>query len=357
MKKDRKACLVLVLLLVFHLLNIFFWFNKDVWPVGKDYAHHLRMNMEFIREFPVYDDWRQIVFISMNDNPPLYYWTGTVLWFFSRSYQSLFLNSSLYLFLLLLAVYGIGKELKDRQTGLIAAMLCSFSPGVYLSAIQFNLALPTAALVSVIVYSLVLVSRSQGRRYWLLFALLFVAGMYTRQLVGVFILGPLLLTLFRLDRITWKAGLKGAGLLLAVILVLLPYYHVLSPEHHMVKKMSITGWVHESNIFSLQHLLYYLRIIPKQVNKLNTLLFAAGLALLFLKRTYGDKLILSWIIPPLVILSFVFLKFPEYTTAVIPAISLAAAMLLTRIRPAWAGLSLVGVVMILNVCFYFKNFP
>ena len=356
----------IVLLICFHMSNILVWYGKNYWPIGKDYAHHLEMTSNFIKKMPGCElkDWEEFIFISENDNPPFYYWTAIFLYFLLRNYHVLFLNSALYFIILLLSVYGIGKELKSKEAGFLAAVICSFFPFIYLTSIQYNLELATAAMAALIVYVMLLSKGFSKYFYTILFCAALLLGIFTRQLVFVFIIGPLVITIIEIAKNNnipqrlKKQRFKRLGVVLtSTFLFSLLYYRVVSFSHHMVKKMSITGWVYSRNIFSKEHLLYYIRILPLQIGWIFTGIFCISLLFFHLFDKKTKQVLLSWYVPSFVIMSFVFLKFPEYTIANISVIALVISISICSIKEESAKKLAALMIVLIGLCGYFSNFP
>ncbi|MFH2136945.1 MAG: glycosyltransferase family 39 protein [Candidatus Omnitrophota bacterium] len=317
-----------------------------------------------MKEVERHKDWRQFVFIDKTDYPPFYYWTGAVLGLSFRTYNVLFFNSAFYLVVLLVSVYGIGRELMNIETGCFSAIICSFSPFIYNSSIQFNLELATAALVSLIVCMIVL-SRGFSRGFYtFLMGVALVMGGYTRQMVFIFVAGPVLMGIIKLccnknlDMYLKLKRLACLGIVLGISFgCLLPYYHVVRWTHPMIQKINLTGWAQGGNVFSFEHLIYYIRVIPQQIGWVYTIVFGLSLVV-FLKADVSKRqIIFSWSIPSLLIFSLFLLKFPELTIANIPAMALIIAYAVCLIKPLFLKNGVAVLILILSMCNYFRSFP
>jgi len=97
-----------------------------------------------------------------------------------------------FLLILLFSVYGTGKWLWNRQTGLLAALICLSSPMILLVTRDYLGEFPLAASVALAMYALV---KSEGFTRWresILFGFALGMGMMIKWTAWVFFLGPVL---------------------------------------------------------------------------------------------------------------------------------------------------------------------
>jgi len=352
----------LLLLITFHLLNIFQWLELNIWPMGKDYfwhmnwAHYMGQNLEKAFTF------RNLFFIS-TDYPVLYYWISIALTRLGGTFQAAFLSSTVFFCILLLSTYGIGSQLKNRQTGFIAAYLCSLFPIVYSSSIEFNLAIATAAMVSSSIYFLLKTQNFSHRIYSVIAGIALGLALLTRQFVILFIAGPLLILILS-AYFKSKKGDISAQLMISNLVIfsmtafLIAGYFYLNKEIYpnMIRRMHIIGQVSDLNILSSAHLLFYMKALWSQIGGIGvTCLLLSSLHFKSFRKQ-ARNILLSWIIPPLLIFTFIFLKYEEYTISYLPAISIIIALAINEIKHPWIQ-KIIGVsIFIISMCFYFKNF-
>lgn len=130
-------------------------------------------------------------------NPPLFYWLEHVMLFFGRSEFILRLIPAVLGILTIPIFYLIGKELMDRNAGIIAAALLSFSPfPIYYSqeARAYSSAL---FFISLALVFYLYANRSRELKYWIFFgvfsALAFWTHFYSIVITGAIILFELLM--------------------------------------------------------------------------------------------------------------------------------------------------------------------
>lgn len=362
MKKRKIYSFTLLFLILFHLVNIFNWLNAHIWPYGKDCLYHLENACRVIQNGGYLSGLKSLIFIDVG-YPPFYYWTALILYNLFGSYQFLFLNSAVYYIVLILTVYGIGKNLRDKDTGILAATFCSFLPEIYYSAIDFNLELATGAMVALVIYTLLLSQNFKNLIFSVIagFALLF--GLLTRQLIVPFVIGPIVLTLIPVflpeqarGKALFRRRIKNFVFFLLISSVALIYYHNIKTFHNLWSRIHDPGIMDSVNIFSWPHLTYYVRILPKQIGWIMVVLFLLGLVRPLNLNRQQKQFLLSWFIIPFIVQTFVLAKFPVYTIGYLPVVALIAALTVVNIKRVVLRITFAGILSIVVMCNYFKNF-
>lgn len=125
---------------------------------------------------------------------------------------------------LILAVYGLGRRLAGPRVGLFAAFLVGTYPGVYALARVFMLDFCNATLVAVALYLLLRTEIFAYTRASLLLGVTIGLGMLCRAFFPIFLVGPVVVTLYGMWRVTRQSGdaqvhrLRNMGLTLLVAL-------------------------------------------------------------------------------------------------------------------------------------------
>ncbi len=360
----QKYTMGLLALIAFHLLNIFFWLNLKGWPVGKDWYLHLnntfRMMSNLAGEFSL----RNLTFVDIG-YPPFYYWIAMLLVKLSFGInRCAFLTSAVFLVVLLLSTYGVGKKLRNKQTGFLAAVICSFFPIIYSTAIEFNFDLAATAMVGLIVYTLLASDGFRKRHYAFFLGLSLGLGLLIRQFIFLFVIGPILAVLCKSlgpqnkgSRFLYRQ--KATNIIIFILVSFCTafiFYHNLGVFKSAIGRMNITGEVASVNIFSWPHLTFYVRALPQQIGLLGTVFFAGGLCRLLNARNQERLILMSWIIIPFFVLTFIFLKFTHYTTANLPAIALIIAIGIDKIKKETLKTGTTMLLIVIMMCQYFKGF-
>ncbi|MBU4305237.1 MAG: glycosyltransferase family 39 protein [Candidatus Omnitrophica bacterium] len=329
--------------------------------MGKDYIIHLNNQMNFISKINAGICLKELMYLDY-EYPPLFYAIAWLLKYITGAYQAMFLISSMFLTMLLLSVYGVGKTLGNRVVGIIAAYICSFFPFIYKTSIQFNLELSTAALSSLIIYLMLRVGEGNRLIYKILLILAIVAAGLTRQLIILFVIGPLMC--YSLNCFHNRENVKKshnirdvwAALIISFVILLIAYYHDLNTFDRLIGKVDERGLIDSGEVTLLYHAFYYIKAIPGQLSWAYTICFIMALGFVFKLGEYSTNMFLAWFIPPLVVLTCVYNKFPEFTIGNLPVIALIIALAVDKVKSVkLKSIIAVGVVVV-GVCQYFNNF-
>lgn len=359
--KKNKYLFVLIALIAFHVLNNYFWLNRDVWPIGKDYIIHLNNQVSFSRAIENGASWNKLIYLDY-EYPPMFYVIGWLIKYIFGNYKMVFIIPSLFFVMLIICVYGIGKTLVNKDTGVMAAYLCSFFPFIYKTSVQFNLELATAAL-SCLIILLILSGRRINRFTYraLLIIAIVIAGL-TRQLIFLFIIGPLIYYLLmnrkknKLNFHNTAVDIMIAFATSAGILVLF-YYHDINTFITLISKADEKGLMppSASNSF-LFHAVYYIRVMPLQLNWVYFLFFIFGVLALTASDGFFVYFFLAWIVPPTLVLTLVYNKFPEFTIANLPIIALTMAWTIQTINNIKIKRLFELSTVVIGMCLYFRTF-
>lgn len=267
------------------------------------------------------------------------------------------LTNNIFLALLLVAVFGLGRRLADDRAGLLAAFLTAAVPVLLLGSRSFNMDVPLAAMVAWFAYALV---RSDGlaRWRWVAVAGVFAGlAMLAKGVAFVFLL-PLLagawldgaLVRAQDGRAWWSWRAVGGGTLALAIGVAVStvwyrdgfvllyrdlFMHVDNFQKTYTPMRTVTGQSLFANVFF-------------EVGPVTALWTAVSLVALAVRRPRGWALLGVWLAAP----ALVFLTGPtNYSRFMIPSYAagaLAGALLIARLF-AWrrvAGWALLGVLIV-----------
>ena len=164
--------------------------------------------------------------------PPLVHLTVAGFYqLFGVSMDVAAMANSLFLALLLLAVYGIGERLAGPWVGLLSAFIVSLLPMIFAMSRYLYLDFALTAMVAANICLLLRSDRFQRRGYALLYGLSLGLGLLVKWTFAAFVAGPLLLVLLRRDTLiaAWQAvrtaltlrngGFAGAKRLLVAALL------------------------------------------------------------------------------------------------------------------------------------------
>ena len=197
--------LLLVSLGAFHIANNWIYVSKRVTIRGWDRPAHLVRTL-------IYNDILQelsprSLFEAMTwswNRPPLRHLTAVPFYrLFGVSTDVALMSNAVYVAILLFSVYGIGKRMYGRSTGLFAAFLVSTYPVLFgisrLSYVDYAL----TAMVALTFYFLVRTERFEHRRPSILLGLTLGLGALTKWPVMAFVAAPVVYVAVR-SRALWQ---------------------------------------------------------------------------------------------------------------------------------------------------------
>jgi len=203
----RDVCF-LVLLAGFHIANNWAYVSKRVTIRGWDRPAHLVRTLiynDILKEINVRSLFEALTW-SWN-RPPLRHLTAVPFYrLFGVSTDVALMSNAVFMVILFFSVYGIGKKMYSRSTGLLAAFLVSMYPVLFgisrLSYVDYAL----TAMVALIIYFLVRTKGFVRRRYSLLLGLSLGLGALMKWPVMAFVAAPIVYVAFR-SRAVWR--MKG----------------------------------------------------------------------------------------------------------------------------------------------------
>ena len=196
----KWLCFVpLILLVIFHLVVNWLYISTNVTILGVDVPAHLGSTLVYNRILKQVD--LKTLFKALTwswNRPPLPFLTAVLLYrLFGISTDSALMSNSLYVIVLLLSVYGIGRRVYDRPVGLLAAFLVSTYPILFNLSRTFYPDFALTALVALSIYFLIGVDRFHNRKYSLLLGLTLGLGMLSKWSFVAFIGAPLLYVIIK----------------------------------------------------------------------------------------------------------------------------------------------------------------
>jgi 4-amino-4-deoxy-L-arabinose transferase-like glycosyltransferase len=230
-KKGYLHIIVLLFLFSFHVINNWIWAVSNVTLLGWDRSSHLAKTL-------IYDDILQhinirTIFTALTwpwNRPPLPFLSVVPFYrFFGTSTDIALMSNCVFLAILLLSVYGIGRMLHNRKVGLFAAFLVSFYPILFaisrLSYVDYAL----TAMVSLSIYLLLKTEGFRNRRWSLVLGLGLGLGLLTKWPFIAFAGAPLGYVAFRSGAlssilfVSW-GGREGASTLRRLLTS--PWFHI-----------------------------------------------------------------------------------------------------------------------------------
>ena len=203
--KKRYHLVFLLLLFVFHLVCNLVIVHNDTTPLlwdGGDYFYRSLRYYDVLRA-PGPGFFRNFLAVSTY-RPPLFMLTSLPLYLvFGRSPDTAVGTNLIYLFIMIFAVFGIGRRLHSTKAGLLGSFLVSIFPLLFGLGRNYWLDFPLTAMVALSLYLLIRTDQFRDRKFSILFGVSFGLGMLVKWSYFVFCAGPFLYTLI--------AALAGRG--------------------------------------------------------------------------------------------------------------------------------------------------
>jgi 4-amino-4-deoxy-L-arabinose transferase-like glycosyltransferase len=264
MKNDNLAWIALLSLFAFHVINNMV---RDTTPFTAEASRYYRLS------FYYWKTWMD--FVKSGDFDLLYpilrTWLGGQLTallaipFFSTfgaSHDIAILGNQSFFLILILSIFGLGKILFDRKTGLLAAFIISFYPGAVGFSRVYVLEFPILAISTACVYLLIKSEGFKNFKYSLCFCFAFVLGELLRPRFVIYIMIPVLFyaikniaILFRRTEVPAQISVKKITINIfsaAVLsyLLLLPWYSMDKISRYLSYQKAWCSWPALSNIGS-----------------------------------------------------------------------------------------------------------
>jgi len=203
------SLLALALITLFHVINNLRWLSTNVVTMGWDRNDHLVRTLSYHNILTQITPASLFKALTWSDYyPPLVHLVVVAAYkFFGVATDVAAMTNVLYLVLLLLGVYAIGRRLGGETTGLLAALLVSLFPMIFAFSrylyLDFALTGWVAASVALLLYA----ERFRRRRLSWLFGLSVGLGLLTKWTFVAFVAAPALWIVWRGG--VWRAILRA----------------------------------------------------------------------------------------------------------------------------------------------------
>lgn len=367
-KKNNASFILLILLILFHFFNNIIYLSIYPLPDGKDSYAHLTNFLNFKqiisdgKTHPFYNQNKGLFYnlvFGVIDYPPFFYFCAFLLDFlFGHIYaNAAILVSTLFFILLIFLVYKIG-ETVESKAGILAAFICSFYPMIFYASRHFNIEITLAAVVCASVLCLFKTGFFEKQRFLIILGIVLGIGMLTKQTFIVYLIGPLCVTIyfsfFKANPLSLqKRNINLLTCFLCAFFISLIFYYNKEVYANLFNRAHFIGAVKNSNVFSAEQLAYYPYSFIRSIGWVFTLLFCFCLRFLPNVDLYKRNCLLSWIICPMVLLSFFVLKYTEYMIAVLPALAMITAFGLLKLEnKKIRTVAIIGVITISFLNYY-----
>lgn len=303
------------------------WLLMDQRPPAWDQSTHFLLGMDYLRALSPLDIGKLLT--TSNFYPPVYHISLVPLILITRSVDGAVLTNLLYLGIAVFAVYGIGSVLFKPSVGLLSAVLFSLFPFVHLMTRECMIDLALTSWVCLSFYFLIRSRYFASREFTVAFAVSAAVGMLTKWNFILYIGIPFILTWWWARPYNKRKAYMAAG---AIALLASPWYlvngvHILQKG---IRYIAIGGIEGDPGISTLSSLLWYPGALGEQVFQPVALIGMFAFCILCIKYQKEKWVLLTWIIVPLVVHTFISNKDIRYTLPLLPAFALVLSLWLLR---------------------------
>ena len=332
MALGKKTLLILVTVFLFHILVNSYILNKSKIIKEADDADRIFEGLWLHQEL-VNKEYKRVGadFLALSQHPKFFPLVeGLTLTYLEKiglkdiNWTILFSNA-FFLFILLISVFKIGSILYNKEVGLLAAILLSFSPGIFSHSRVSMLDFPLAAMISLSFLSLLKTKNFSFLFFSLLTGILFSLAQFTKEAAIIFILPPFLYYSFKSLRIKEKRKQRIINFsitsLLFLILVGVVY---LNPSNKGVFK---TYWGKSFLIHNRAYdILYYIKKVPLLYLGIIFSIVLSPLVLSYIVNIRKRNHFLAiWLFSPLLIFSISPSKTARFLIPILPSLFIVLA--------------------------------
>lgn len=377
--KKLKVSLILIAIILFHIISNYIWLKYDTTYLKHDaHQHHLLSLAVF------YEIKNNVIPLLSNVFDRVIYsrWHGVFVGFITAPFYLIFgaeqdtgvmVNSTIFFTILIFSVYGVGKTIFNKKTGLLSAFIVSMYPIIFNQLRIYMLDLPLAAMVSLSIFLLIKTKYFSNKNYSILFAIFFGFGMLTKFNFVGFIIGPLFFILF-------KAFTKYQGhrkiifynicvalcinIILLFSFIKLKFWEIVSRFYgcswlnpiflsgHKSSSSLIFNWL----LTGFEYIVWSLKEMMSNIlSFFFFVVFFVSLISFFRKKVEYKNILFLWILLPLIFLSLLFHypNFDRYLMPVLPAIAIISGGGITGIKFFTLKIAIIILVVFLGCFQYF----
>ncbi len=340
-----RSSLILFALIITCALSIFVWHRLNSLPPHQDESRHLLASLHYFNDLgqTPKETVASLAFTRFETYPPLmyvltipFYAVGGV----SRDVAGMV--NILFMAVMILSVYGIGRRLYTEEAGVTAAILAACYPIVVGISKLYVLELPETAMVSLCIYIALRTDGFRKSSWSILLGIMCGMGTLTKWHFPLFCAAPIVYLLLRPQERRFLppplSPKRRANFLLCVgaaLLLSLPWYayNFARVRAFIVGNITQPARLIPPPVLSISGFLYYpYAFLDTLLLAPMTILFLIGLITAISKKKTSPLLGL-WILVPLAALTLIRQKQDRYATPVVPAMALLTASGLSLMTP------------------------
>ena len=385
------------------------WIFLDIRPPSYDQGLHLFRTFNYWQAITSgSENWWQDVLNVEPFYPPFYHLSLIPFsLIFGFNLDTGVIGNSFYMAILALSTYGIGKILYSRNVGLISAFLVSFYPIIVSMSREYIISVMITSMTALAYYLFLKSENFENQKFSLLFSLIYASGLMVKWTFFIYTLPAVLAGLWggkldfkdRVVQIVYYSGMILALLILPFFIFILSSPKLICLIFEIIligvlvknfPKVSISNqkainlvslscisvlicfpWYANNLINILIGMSkfafsgadpegveiswsYYIEVIKAQMGLPLMIIFAVTFLFYFFKKNSINWTLISWIILPIVVLTFVDNKDTRYTMPILPAMAMITAAVLSRANNLLLKrflYSITGITALITVLF------
>lgn len=349
------------------LLNNAIWLKLDNYPPGWDSAHHLTMSLRWLRFWadPNLTHLQQVAAASSYPPLPYHVTIPFYLFFGQDADMAILASNSLWLGLLIIATYALGRELFNRTAGLVAAVIVSLYPLIVAFEREYYLDLALTAAVALALWLLVRCRLFEDRRRAVGLGLVLGFGALNKWPFFFIIAGPLAAAfLINAYRRTWtRRRLTNFSLSMTIMICVATaqyfFNYLFLPgslynfDNVVQLVTGFAGAAGHPPWYTFDGFSYYaLSLVNDQVSLLFAILFLVSIPAFMKFANRGRLLLIVGLTLTYILATLVPVKEQRITMPYLPLLAVVSAIGLTSIRRPLLRYVLIILVISLGLLQY-----
>lgn len=354
--------ILLIFIILFHLINNYIWLKLDCLFIYPDEItntiFHFENQAKFHRALELllnsdalfFEKLKTFILFFRPPNIwPHFLWPGFV-YFITSIFTMLFglspfvarFSHGLFLAVIIIFSYLIGKACENKRAGIMAAFLISFYPSVFGISRLYDLDFHLMAMVSVAIYLLIKTQRFTDRKYSVLLGLFSGLGILTNGRFLVFIMGPLFYVFYSAfaDRDSSDSSnpFKKISNIIIFVFISLGLSSIWWFGNSILFNKTLThllvGYFPgrydlfglKFDPFSMRSIFFHIAYLIDHVSIYFFILFFISLFWVRMGLNQYIKIVLLWFFVPLFVFTAVSAKWEHYCFAFLPSVAILTAV-------------------------------
>ncbi len=374
-KINKTVTVIILLLILSQAVPLIIWTEENNAPPAWDQSWHSMISVDVYNRLfhkDVYNATQSeksypILAFAKNYYPPFFHSTTIIPYLLlGVEYNTAILTNILYIIIMVISCYFIGKKIDKSSTGLLIAFIISILPIYSALSREYLIDYALAALVA-IGYCLWLYSEHfKNRVYAIAFGVVFGFGMLTKWTYAIFLIVPIMMSIVHISIVVIKMKklqrVVNAGIALVCAVLLAATWYTPSKIQSLFSQISVFSNIYSGAVPLWSRSTEYIYTMINGFIPILFLLFMGALCFL-LWNGFKDKNHLQPLLTPfltIIVIYIVFSSISNHDTRYIAPIYIFLAVItavgMMRLKehiPKKTGYVLLGIFLIGGVAYIF----